>query len=327
MCDTLCAVTDGRTLFAKNSDRPPDEPQILEFHPPRSGGGTMRTQYLPIADAGSCALIGSRPTWLWGFEHGVNEHRVAIGNEAVYTTVTPSTSPDGLIGMDLVRLGLERGRSAREAVDVITALLEQHGQSGDCYEDGGAYHSSFLVADPREAWVVETAGRTWAAKRAARSAAISNRICIEEWDMASDDVAFGMLFDSWRDPRTDTSFADVRLESSRACLSRTGEAPSVDDLVALLRDHGSGGAEGMPRPDEFTVCMHIRGVTATTAAIVAELPEDRSEPVRIWAALGSPCVSEFIPFEFPDVPPILSDEAEWRRLARMRDDAEARAQS
>jgi hypothetical protein len=39
--------------------------------------GRLRTQYLEIDDAGSHAIIGSRPTWLWGFEHGVNDRVVA----------------------------------------------------------------------------------------------------------------------------------------------------------------------------------------------------------------------------------------------------------
>lgn len=65
------------------------------------------------------------------------------------------------------RLALERSRSAQEAVHVITGLLERHGQGGSCREDPTpfCYHNTFLLADRTEAWVLETAGRLWAAQR------------------------------------------------------------------------------------------------------------------------------------------------------------------
>ena len=65
------------------------------------------------------------------------------------------------IGMDLVRLVLERAKTSREAVDICSSLLEQFGQGGGCAEDdrGWCYENSFLFADQKEAWVFETSGK------------------------------------------------------------------------------------------------------------------------------------------------------------------------
>src|SRR5436190_14071887 len=127
-CDTAVAVgsatADGSVIFAKNSDRRANEAQPLHHSPRRRHppGATLRTQYLEIPQVGETwELIGSRPYWLWGYEIGVNEWGVAIGNEAVMSKA-PHAEPAGLLGMDLIRLGLERGRTAAEAVQVIGSL-------------------------------------------------------------------------------------------------------------------------------------------------------------------------------------------------------------
>lgn len=75
---------------------------------------------------------------------GANECGVVIGNEAVWTT--EPTRSKGLLGMDLVRLGLERGASAMKALQVIVELLSQYGQGGNCAEHLTMnYHNSFLI--------------------------------------------------------------------------------------------------------------------------------------------------------------------------------------
>lgn len=71
--------------------------------------------------------------------------------------------------IDVCRLGLERGATARQAMDVIVSLLKIYGQGGRCFENaehaGVVYCNSFIIADGQEAWVLETAGQHWAAER------------------------------------------------------------------------------------------------------------------------------------------------------------------
>jgi secernin len=346
MCDTVCVRRPGRTLFAKNSDRPITEVQVLESHDRRAEGGSLHTQYLEIDDRGAVACIGSRPSWLWGFEHGVNEHRVAIGNERVWTVDDASLSPPALIGMDLVRLGLERGRSADEAIGVITALLEEHGQGGIAdTSDDGAYFSSFLVADPRAAWVLETSGRTWAARPVEGGGAISNRISLDDdWTRASADVAPGTSFDLWRDPDAWAAIADIRLACTIPAVEDADRINGAADLVALMRHHGERpwGAPGAdatdvsavpdpqigPNAEGVSVCMHVRGYDIVTAAsMVCDLPVDEREPLRAWVALGSPCASIYMPVFPPHGAPLaLADPESWRRFDLLRQRAEQDAE-
>ncbi len=341
MCDTLCAINERGALFGKNSDRPPVEIQVVEAYPRRPAGGRLRTQYLTLPDAGAAALLGSRPGWLWGFEHGVNEHRVAIGNEKVITIHDPYAEPAGLIGMDLVRLGLERGRTADEALEAITSLLETYGQGGlgnNIVRE--PYFSSFLMADPGGGWVLETSARTWAARPVGEGAAISNRLTIRtEWTRASKDVPPGADFDSWRNPAAPTGLADGRLAASLSCLARGPSALTPRDFAAHLRDHGQGpwGAPGasedrvdppppyvLPDGTGVSVCMHVRGFQNTTSSMIAELPKDPEAPLRAWVALGSPCASVYLPVFPPHaVPEGLASAGAWCRFAALRDWVEA----
>lgn len=346
MCDTLCLLRPGGTVFAKNSDRPVGERQLLRSYPTRRAGGELRTQYLTIEDAGAAPVVLSQPTWLWGAEHGVNSYGVAIGNEKVYGRADPYEAAPALIGMDLVRLGLERGRSAGEAVDAMTGLLEMHGQGGIGDETTGEpYWSSFVVADPSAAWVLETCGRSWAAEPVDSGAAISNRLTIRDgWAHSSGDVAPGADFDDWRNPDAPTGHADVRLACSRAFLrlaARDPDMATARGAAAHLRDHGDGpwGFPGRPGPvsevpaaaspdgTEVTICMHVRRFQATTSSLVAELSAPGAGgPSRAWATIGNPCVSVFVPFAVSaawgdggaPVPAALGDAGTADRFAALR---------
>jgi secernin len=277
VCDLLVALpacTDsGRTLFAKNSDRPPTEEQLLEWHPPRTQART-RTTYLDIEGppgGETLGVVGSRPSWMWGFEHGVNEAGVAAGNATIYTTLDPRGQPDALTGMDLVRLALERSPAAADAVAVMTDAIERWGQGGSGHEGTDRpYWSSFLIADPTDAWVVETSGRTVAAQQVVDTWAVSNRTTIASFDAAH------------RHPRQPVAtLVDPRLDADRALLA----APpvSAEHLCRHLAAH-VGGQDG------WTVCMHVDGVEETRAAMVAELG---AAGVTLWTTTGSPCRTPF----------------------------------
>jgi len=354
VCDTLCVLGDRGTLFAKNSDRPLNEAQLVEVHDRRPAGGLLRTQYLELPDTGAAATMLSRPAWLWGAEHGINEHGVAIGNEMVNTIDDAALAPPALLGMDLVRLGLERAHTAADALDVMTGLLERYGQGGvgDAV-NAVAYWSSFLIADRTSAWVLETSGRAWAARPVEQGDAISNRLTLRrDWTRASPGVAPGTDLDSWRDPTTSTGFADGRLAASRAFVQRAvdtlvdgSRSEAARAVVAHLRDHGTGpwgtpGSSGpvVPAPTSVdadgtgvTVCMHIHDFEATTSSIVAELALDAVDgvPRRAWIALGNPCASVFVPVLAPSpstprgsVPDALAGELWARRFAALSRAAE-----
>ena len=292
MCDTLVVVDDGRVLFAKNSDRDPNEAQFLDWQPRRthSPGTRVQCTWIEIDQvAETHAVLLSRPFWMWGAEIGANEHGVVIGNEAVFTTAPRQEV--GLTGMDLLRLALERASTAAAAVDLIVALLTRHGQGGGCGHEnrGFTYDNSYLVADHRGAYVLETAGREWA---------------VEEVTSGARSISNGLTIPDFAEGRSQR----VRTWASRCRARRTitehgaSRATGPGDLMAVLRDHGGDGPRYSPINGAMAApCMHAGGLAAasqTTASWVAELTPDGA---RHWCtATSAPCTGLFKPVAVDD---------------------------
>ncbi len=333
MCDTIVALpvatADGSTILAKNSDREPNEAQAISFYPRRHypPGATVRCTYIAIPQARETyAVLLSRPFWMWGAEMGANEHGVVIGNEAVFAKV--KVPRNGLTGMDLLRLGLERSTTADAALEVITSLLETYGQGGSGgYQHKFYYHNSFLIADRHRAWVLETVDRHWAARRVHDVATISNGLTIgNEFDLASHDLVTYAMRRGWCKGRDDFHFARcysdrlytrfslcrIRQPYTEAGLRSRAGALTPADLMTLLRSHGSAGSSAAYNPSRGSngdICMHygeglIRN-SQTTGSLVAHLRPDGT--ATYWlTGTSAPCLSLFKPFyldgSWPDWP-------------------------
>jgi len=176
--------------FAKNSDRHPNEPNLIITKPEMKydleANPNLDLTYITIPQVEvTNSLVMIKPVWTWGCEMGVNSYNLCIGNEAVFTK--GSYPKDGIIGMDICRLVLERCTTALEGIQLIASLIENYVQGGNCgFGEDFFYDNSFIVADSSEAFVIETSGNLWIAKQCDEVHCISNYLSIEgEWDFGS----------------------------------------------------------------------------------------------------------------------------------------------
>lgn len=326
MCDTLATppafTADGHAWLAKNSDREGDEAQHVEVLPEsRPAGPRERCTWIEVPAAPTLPVMLSRPTWMWGAEMGVNALGVAIGNQAVFTRLPVARV--GLTGMDLVRLGVARASTAEAALHLLIDLIGAHGQGGACSLRSARYryHNAFLIADPREVWLLETAGAFWAALRVQRPHALSNALTIgEDHDMLHPGAeAWARQRGWWRgEGRMDfaATFGDPIMRTlagaaqRRACtqghLDRAGTRIALGTFLGALRDHGPGqdprGPWRLEAPCSHSNSLPTRRTGQTTASMVARL--DPAGPCTLWTGTPAPCLGVFKPvsWERPGAP-------------------------
>ena len=315
MCDTFGLPSDysenGISWFAKNSDRSPNEPHLIVHVPGRhySKGETVSLTYITIPQTlYTREMILCKPSWTWGAEMGVNEDRVAIGNEAVFTKA--KKGPPALLGMDLLRLALERAGTARDAVNIMISLLETYGQGGNCgFDHQFFYDNSFLVIDTKEMFIMETSGKNYAVWKSSGECAISNRLTIRKEHIERKGLNAGDDF-AGRFTEPVFSFFSGAKERRMQVLEKLSSKLDAEKAFEILRNHNTK-ADGQ----EFTqgsvnsVCMHAGGLIGdhTTGSLVAALRKDK--PVTLWCTGSStPCISAFKPvFWGSPFPPVFSD--------------------
>lgn len=311
MCDSFVALSpatiNGSVILAKSADCQVNEAHALVRFPRRKHvpGARFKSTHLVIPQvAETYEVILSKSFWTWGAEIGINEYGVAIGNEAVFTTLQQHETQDGLMVIDMLRLGLERGRTAREAVEAITTALEMFGQGGNCELSGNShFDGSYLIADPNEAWVLETAGRQWAARQVKDSVgSISNVLSIgDDYDLSSLKERV-----HWADTYGQTEIVAAigsceRQANSYACLAQNRGQVSVRTAFDTLRHHGENYHPAVGEVPT-NICMHAgpqknRGWQACSA-MVAEM--SAAGVVGWFTATSGTCLSIFKPV-FPGV--------------------------
>jgi dipeptidase len=185
----------------------------------------------------------------------MNEHQVAIG-ETTFGGRDELVDPKG--GIDygsLMYVALERARTAREAIDVMTSLVGEYG-----YRSSG---ESFSISDPKEVWILEMIGKgpgrkgaAWVARRVpdGHVSAHANHARIRQFPRndpkntlyAKDVVSFAREKGWFEGKDEDFSFSDtyapLTASALRACEARVWSvfrrvAPSLN----LSAEHVTGG--------------------------------------------------------------------------------------
>ncbi|XP_026645626.1 secernin-2 [Microtus ochrogaster] len=296
-CDCFVSVPPASAIpaviFAKNSDRPRDEVQEVVFIP----AGT----HTP----GSQLQVGSSCLHLFVGITGGCRMPLLLQGLPCHTGCSSNLSGSSLSSDLSDRLALERSSTAQEAVRVIAGLLDRYGQGGSCREDPVpfCYHNTFLLADRTEAWVLETAGKLWAAQRIQGGARnISNQLSIgtdisaehpelrshakaQGWWTGQGTFDFAEVFSLTQQP-VRMEAAKARFRAGRELLQQRQGSITAEVMMDILRNKESG------------ICMDSGGFR-TTASMVSVLPRDPTKPcVHFFTATPDPSRSVFKPFIF-----------------------------
>lgn len=339
-CDIVTALgratADGQTIFGQNISWRTGSAHPLYRVPGRdfARGEKIRADYLELPQARrTYTVLGSRPISCWGYRHGVNEHGVAAGC-SVYRNKKLLSPKPGLSGPDLVRLALERAESASQAVELITDLVERHGQGmfpGCPAEEAGDH--LFLIADPTQAFVVEAAANHWVYQEVREVRAVSNVCTIrQDWNRISPGLSGYVITEGWWPADgSKLDFTEALCESSlgeNSALRRWGRATylleqqngHIDEAFVrrLLSDHYEGTHYEVDPLASFhgpmPLCRHPRSADgdATVASLVVSLVRNSERLLTASCAFGPPCSSVYFPiFLDGDLPkPYGSDETE-----------------
>ena len=143
------ASTDGSVICTYNADDYGMFQGLCHFPAGKHQKGKMRKVYDwdnnkyhgEIAEAAETYnVIGN-----------INEWQVTIG-ETTFGGREELVNPSGILDYgSLIYITLQRCKTAREAISIMTSLVEEYG-----YNSGG---ETFTICDPNEAWIMEMVGK------------------------------------------------------------------------------------------------------------------------------------------------------------------------
>ena len=247
---TRGATTDGSTITTYAADSHEFYGELVLSPPGAHRDGTLRD----VVEWDTGRFLGRirQAPVTYSVVGNMNEHQVTLG-ETTFTGRPELKGPSGIVDYgSLMYIALERARTAREAIRVMTSVVEEYG-----YASTG---ESFSVADPREAWILEMIGKgekqkgaLWVARRVpdGHVSGHANQARIRTFPLHDPDTMYGKDVISFAREKgwfsgkdEEFSFADtynpIDFGGARACESRVWSvfrrvAPSLDlgpDLVS-----------------------------------------------------------------------------------------------
>ena len=322
MCTTAVfgknATADGSVLMASSEDDEKDDKnpcRRLVYHPRKRypEGAVLKLTAETIEQVPTTYAYYSIDANMVQGEvvNGINEHGVALTTNTIFTK-EQCLEKGGISVVEKIKLVLERCRTTKEGVELITGLQDRYGGIFDYPEWSGM---AFVIADSAEAWVVETTPRHWAAKRCPDDGAFfyANEMLLQgDYDMASTDLVSYAVEKGWHNSSSGSfSFKGAygeRLEEDWNLdrMYRTGSLLSprigtvtVEDLMAFLRDHYEGTGCNYHYPPHaylegghYTICnaethdaeiWHLRNYMPSDIGCV------------MWCCMCSPCENLFQP--------------------------------
>ncbi|XXF75656.1 C69 family dipeptidase [Myxococcaceae bacterium GXIMD 01537] len=143
------ASTDGSTVITYSADSHELYGELYYTPARRHAAGAQRD----IIEWDTGKFLGRIPEApvTYSVVGNMNEHQLTI-SESTFTGRKELETPAGIVDYgSLIYIALERAKTAREAIQVMTDLVAEHG-----YASTG---ESFSIADPKEAWILEMIGK------------------------------------------------------------------------------------------------------------------------------------------------------------------------